>query len=152
VIGSCGFVLNKHLPRGDKLKDRTFEGFHVGYDASNIYRVWLPNKNRVIRVRDVRFIDELYKHKPSTPSLTPCMIEAVYIPEEEYNGDTIVVSQPINQQQGLPTPVVQILEDVQQLPSPSTASQACNTPDPRGTPDPHGTPDPRGTPSLDRNN
>jgi hypothetical protein len=37
AIGSCGFVLNKHLPRGDKLEDRTFEGFLLGYDASNIY-------------------------------------------------------------------------------------------------------------------
>jgi hypothetical protein len=39
VIGSLGFVLNKHLPRGDKLEDRTFEGFLLGYDVSNIYRV-----------------------------------------------------------------------------------------------------------------
>jgi hypothetical protein len=37
VVGSRGFVLNKHLPRGDKLEDRTFEGCLVGYDASNIY-------------------------------------------------------------------------------------------------------------------
>jgi hypothetical protein len=37
VIGSRGFVLNKHLPRGDKLEDRTLEGFLVGYDASNMY-------------------------------------------------------------------------------------------------------------------
>jgi hypothetical protein len=77
------------------------------------------------------------------------MIEAVHIPEKEYNGGTIVVSQPINQRQGLPTPVVQTLEDVQQLPSPSTTPQARNTPDPHGTPDPCGTPDPRGTPPLD---
>jgi hypothetical protein len=80
------------------------------------------------------------------------MIEAVHIPEEEYNGDTIVVSQPVNQQQGPPTPVVQTLEDVQQLSSPSTTPQARNTPDPRGTPNPCGTPDPRGTLSLDRYN
>jgi hypothetical protein len=65
VIGSLGFVLNKHLPRGDKLEDRTFKGFLLGYDASNIYRVWLPATNRVICVRDVRFIDELYKNEPS---------------------------------------------------------------------------------------
>jgi hypothetical protein len=37
MIGSRRSVLNKHLPRGDKLKDRTFEGFLVGYDASSIY-------------------------------------------------------------------------------------------------------------------
>jgi hypothetical protein len=88
-------VLNKHLPRGDKLKDRTFEGFLVGYDASNIYRVWLPNTNRVIQVRDVRFIDELYKDKQSTLPVEPRIVKTVNIPEEEFNGDTIVVAQPI---------------------------------------------------------
>jgi hypothetical protein len=36
MIGSRRFVLDKHLPRGDKLEDHT-EGFLVGYDASNIY-------------------------------------------------------------------------------------------------------------------
>jgi hypothetical protein len=134
VIGNRGFVLNKHLPRGDKLEDRTFEGFLVGYDASNIYRVWLPNTNRVIRVRDVRFIDELYKDKPSTPSLTPRMIEAVHIPEEEYDGDTIVVSQPISQRQGPAAPIVHTSKGVQQLPSPSNTPEARNTPEPQGTP------------------
>jgi hypothetical protein len=145
VIGNRGFVLNKHLPRGDKLEDRTFEGFLVGYDASNIYQVWLPNTNRVIRVRDVRFIGELYKDKPSTPSLTPRMIEAVHIPEEEYDGDTIVVAQPITQRQGAATPILQ-RKDIQQLPSPSTTADA------RGTSDARGTPDTRGTPSLSGHN
>ncbi|KAK1912656.1 hypothetical protein P3342_004592 [Pyrenophora teres f. teres] len=107
VIGSRGFVLNKHLPRGDKLEDRTFEGFLIGYDASNIYRVWIPTTNRVIRVRDVRFIDELYKEKPSTPPVEPRIIETVHIPEEEYDGDTIVVAQPVRQrQEAITTPVL----------------------------------------------
>jgi hypothetical protein len=39
AIGSRGFVLNKHLLRGDKLEDRAFKGFLLSYDASNIYRV-----------------------------------------------------------------------------------------------------------------
>jgi hypothetical protein len=34
AIGSRGFVLDKHLPRGDKLEDCTFEGFLLGYNAS----------------------------------------------------------------------------------------------------------------------
>ena len=106
VIGSRGFVLNKHLPRGDKLEDRTFEGFLVGYDASNIYRIWIPTRNRVIRVRDVRFVDELYKEKPSTPPVEPRIIETVHIPEEEFDGDTIVVAQPIRQRQEATTPVL----------------------------------------------
>ena len=92
AIGSRGFVLNKHLARVDKLEDRTFEGFLLGYDASNVYRVWLPATNRVIRVRDVRFVDELYKDRPSTQPMAPHMIEAAHIPEEEYDDDTIMVA------------------------------------------------------------
>ena len=137
IIGSRGFVLNKHLPRGDKLEDRTFEGFLVGYDASNIFRVWLPNTNRVIRVRDVRFIDELYKDKPSTIPTEPHIIEAVHVPEEEHVVDTIVISQPIRQRQELTTPVRHTSKDVQQLPSP------------RDTPDPHDKSDSHRTPSPD---
>jgi hypothetical protein len=141
VIGNRGFVLNKHLPRGDKLEDRTFEGFLLSYDALNIYRVWLPATNRVIRVRDVRFIDELYKDKPSTSPARPHVIETAHIPEEEYNGDTIVVAQPIRQRQATVTSSSSPLEkQIQQLPSPTTTARS--TPDRRGTsPDPCGTSD-----------
>jgi len=133
AIGSRGFVLNKHLARGDKLEDRTFEGFLLGYDASNIYRVWLPATNRVIRVRDVRFVDELYKDKPSTLRAEPHVIETAHIPEEEYDGDTIVVAQPVRQRQ---TTVASspAQKQIQQLPSPTTTA--------RGTPDPPDSPDP----------
>ncbi|KAI2478296.1 hypothetical protein Ptr902_10491 [Pyrenophora tritici-repentis] len=107
IIRSRGFILDKHLLRGDKLEKRTFEGFLIGYDASNIYRVWIPTTNRVIRVRDVRFIDELYKEKPSTPPVEPRIIETVHIPEEKYDGDTIVVAQPVRQrQEAITTPVL----------------------------------------------
>jgi hypothetical protein len=37
VIGSRAFILNKHLLKGDKLEKRTFKGFLVSYDPSNIY-------------------------------------------------------------------------------------------------------------------
>jgi hypothetical protein len=93
-------VLNKHLPRGGKLEDRTFKGFLVGYDASNIYRIWILTTNRVICVRDVRFIDKLYKDKPSTQRVKPHIIEAIHVAEaEEYDSNTIVVAQPIRQRQ-----------------------------------------------------
>jgi hypothetical protein len=99
VIGSRAFILNKHLLKGDKLEKRTFKGFLIGYDALNIYRVWLPYLNRVIRVRDVRFIDKLYKEKLLTPPVESRIIETVHIPKEEYDRDTIVVAQPIRQRQ-----------------------------------------------------
>jgi hypothetical protein len=110
VIGSRGFLLNKYLPKGDKMEKRTFKGFLIGYDASNIYRVWLPHSNRVFRVRDVRFINELYKEKLLTPPVESRIIETVYIPEEEYDGDTIVVAQPIRQRQEAATTPVYVSE------------------------------------------
>ncbi|KAG9379210.1 gag-pre-integrs domain containing protein [Pyrenophora tritici-repentis] len=122
IIGSRGFILDKHLLRGDKLEKRTFEGFLIGYDASNIYRVWIPTTNRVIRVRDVRFIDELYKEKPSTTPVEPRIIETVHIPEEEYDGDTIVVVQPVRQRQEAITTPVLPLDHV----SEKDVSEACS--------------------------
>ncbi|KAI1576475.1 hypothetical protein PtrEW13061_010658 [Pyrenophora tritici-repentis] len=61
----------------------------------------------LIRVRDVRFIDKLYKEKPSTTPVEPRIIETVHIPKEEYDGDTIVVAQPVRQrQEAITTPVL----------------------------------------------
>ena len=62
VIGSRSYVYNKRIARGDKLEDRTIVGYLVGFEGSNIYRIWLPKNKRIIRVRDVRFIQSiLYK-------------------------------------------------------------------------------------------
>ncbi|KAF7568826.1 hypothetical protein PtrM4_134390 [Pyrenophora tritici-repentis] len=84
IIRSRGFILDKHLLRGDKLEKRTFEGFLIRYDASNIYR-----------------------EKPSTTPVEPRIIETVHIPKEEYDGDTIVVAQPVRQrQEAITTPVL----------------------------------------------
>jgi hypothetical protein len=54
--------------------------------------VWLPTTSRVIRVQDVRFINELYKEKLLTPPVESQIIEIVYVPKEEYDGDTIVIA------------------------------------------------------------
>ncbi|KAG9376259.1 hypothetical protein A1F94_012806 [Pyrenophora tritici-repentis] len=85
AIGSRGFVLNKHLPRGDKLEDRTFEDFSL--DTTPRTSIGY----------------ELYKDKPSTLPARPHVIETTHIPEEEYDGDTIVVAQPITQRQATVT-------------------------------------------------
>ena len=54
-IGCKAYVLNKKLRTADKLESRTFVGYLLGYDSTNIFRIWLPKKSRVIRVRDVIF-------------------------------------------------------------------------------------------------
>jgi hypothetical protein len=55
--------------------------------------------------------NELYKDKPSTPPVESCIIETVYIPKEEYDGDTIAVAQPIQQQQEATTIPVRVSEE-----------------------------------------
>ncbi|KAF2818585.1 hypothetical protein CC86DRAFT_375651 [Ophiobolus disseminans] len=97
AIGSRGFVLNKHLLRGDKLKERTFKA-----------------TNRVIRVRNVRFIDELYKNKLSTLPASSYVIKTAHISKKEHYSDTIVVAQLMQQRQTTTSSPLQ--KQVQQLP------------------------------------
>jgi len=54
-IGCRAYVLNRSLKRADKLESRALTGHLVGYDSTNIFRIWLPTKDRVIRTRDVVF-------------------------------------------------------------------------------------------------
>ena len=30
-------------------------GYFVGYDFTNVFRIWIPSRNKVIRTRDVEF-------------------------------------------------------------------------------------------------
>ncbi|KAI1517246.1 hypothetical protein Ptr86124_004183 [Pyrenophora tritici-repentis] len=54
-IGCRAHVLDRKVKRGDKLESRTMIGYLVGYDSTNIFRIWIPSKGRVIRTRDVVF-------------------------------------------------------------------------------------------------
>jgi hypothetical protein len=54
-IGCRAYVLNRKVKRGDKLESRTMIGYLVGYDSTNIFRIWIPSKERVMRTRDVVF-------------------------------------------------------------------------------------------------
>ena len=48
-----------------KLDARAHIGFLVGYKSTNIYRIWVPHKRKVIYVRDVIFNeDEVWDQKP----------------------------------------------------------------------------------------
>jgi hypothetical protein len=41
VVGARAYVLNNKLKRGEKLESRALIGQLVGYDSTNIYRVWM---------------------------------------------------------------------------------------------------------------
>ena len=46
-----------------KLQPRAYIGYLVGYDSSNIYRIWVPSRGKVYRTRDVTF-DETRFYSP----------------------------------------------------------------------------------------
>ena len=58
---SCrAYPLNHGVPKLQKLKARAHVGYLVGYSSRNIYRIWVPSKKHIIRVRDVTFNQTTY--------------------------------------------------------------------------------------------
>jgi hypothetical protein len=54
-----------HIPEAnrlqkEKLQERALIGYLVGYDSTNIFRIWIPSKSRVISTRDVTFDESLF--------------------------------------------------------------------------------------------
>jgi hypothetical protein len=41
----------------NRTQPRTHLGYLVGYEGSNIYRIWIPSKATVVRTRDVDFVE-----------------------------------------------------------------------------------------------
>jgi hypothetical protein len=58
VIGARAYVLNEKLLREAKLESRALIGHLVGFNSTNIFRVWLPTIGRVIQTRDVVFAQD----------------------------------------------------------------------------------------------
>ena len=92
-IGSKAYVLDVHLKRGDKLQTRTMIGFLVGYDSTQIYRVWMPTKKQIIRSRDIVFMQGTYfeglENLPTGLEAEE-LVEVLDIPEAEDLSDELV--------------------------------------------------------------
>ena len=61
IYGCKAYPLLKGLSKpanSEKLKPRAFIGYLVGYDSSNIYRIWDPEKGEVSGYRDVIFNED----------------------------------------------------------------------------------------------
>ena len=79
IIGCKAYSLNHGIPRKDKLAPRASIGYLVGYDSTNIYRIWDPARGVVFRTRDVTF-DELTLY--SGRGVAPVLVdEPTMIPE-----------------------------------------------------------------------
>lgn len=66
VYGCKAYVLNKQIPHKNKMQERALIGYLIGYDSRNIFRIWQPPLQKVIRSRDVTF-DETSKYQPNDP-------------------------------------------------------------------------------------
>ena len=69
VYGCKAYSLSHGIPRMHKLRPRALIGYLIGYDSTNIYRIWLPTQDRVIRTRDVTF-NEKALYDPNDTDLT----------------------------------------------------------------------------------
>ncbi|KAF6527626.1 hypothetical protein HZS61_007964 [Fusarium oxysporum f. sp. conglutinans] len=73
IIGSLAYVLIKNKkarPAKAKLQENAVMGWLVGFDATNIYKVWVPHLDRVIVSRDVQ-VDEKVMYDPQLATILP---------------------------------------------------------------------------------
>jgi hypothetical protein len=66
IFGCKAFVRITNILRLSKMSPRAAIGYLVGYDASNIWRIWIPSKRRIVRARDVEF-DETHFYSDEEP-------------------------------------------------------------------------------------
>jgi hypothetical protein len=134
VVGARAYVLNNKLKRGEKLESRALIGQLVGYDSTNIYRVWMPSLGRVLRTRDVVFMahDGTEPVYPDRQALRE-VVTILDVPEPPEETD---------QEIELLLQLAQ--EDWSSLSQPERAAQAD-----QGKEAPHALPTPEDTPELE---
>lgn len=89
IIGSLAYVLIKNKrdrPARAKLNDKAVMGWLVGLDATNVYKVWIPHLNRVVRSRDVQ-VDEKVMYDPQLVTSLPETGQALSITINEIDLD-----------------------------------------------------------------
>ena len=74
VYGCRAYPLKYNIPRLNKLAPRAHVGYLVGYDSTNIFRVYIPSEKKVIRTRDVQFNEQLL-YDDSQPDLANVLRE-----------------------------------------------------------------------------
>jgi transposase InsO family protein len=79
-----------------KLNPRAHIGYLVGYDSTNIYRIWIPHKGIVISTRDVIFDENTFFDGKRTDRSNELiaeldtLIEKIKLPETQARNETIL--------------------------------------------------------------
>lgn len=77
IIGSRTYIRMLPSKKTDKMAPRALIGYMIGAISWNVYRVWMPQRQRVITVRDV-IVDESQRYDPKNPFL----LESIGIEED----------------------------------------------------------------------
>jgi hypothetical protein len=97
VPGCRAYPRDKDVPRGAKNTPRAHIGYLVGYDSTNIYRIWIPSRNIVLSTRDVIF-DESRLYDPNEPDLVDLLgTEPEYICEVIHVHPLITLTEELTQ-------------------------------------------------------
>jgi hypothetical protein len=62
IFGCRAYVRKQGIPNAAKMETRAEIGYLVGYEASNIWKVWFPRRGAVRAVRDVIFDENVFFH------------------------------------------------------------------------------------------
>lgn len=66
VFGCCAYVCDPKVPQGQKMAPRAWIGYLVSFEASNIWQIWNPHHQEVVKERDVIFDESLF-YDPDLP-------------------------------------------------------------------------------------
>ncbi|KID83330.1 polyprotein [Metarhizium guizhouense ARSEF 977] len=88
------------LQRKQKLEPRAHIGYLVGYQSSNIYKIWVPHKNKVILTRDVIFNESAFFEnkiaQPELPQTISQLLDEIEIPEEQQAMESMLEEETFN--------------------------------------------------------
>ena len=79
-----------------KLNPRAHIGYLVGYDSTNIYRIWIPHKGVVISTRNVIFDEETFFQGEQTDPQAELiaeldtLVEKIKLPEEQTKNEALL--------------------------------------------------------------
>jgi hypothetical protein len=94
-IGCRAYVYNRDLKAADKLELCVPIGHLVGYQGTNIFRIWLPTEDIVIVTRDVVFETTLFfdgMDGYASDSIIEEVIELLEYPEMPWDNDISVAA------------------------------------------------------------
>lgn len=110
------FVLNKN-PANGKFAPRSVEGVLIGYpQESKGYRVWMPEKQKAVVARDVKFVAKKLEDMTDEDNITNFLKVDEHSDAEASNPDYLLGSMPRKRQETLDSPTSSSTPNYQPVP------------------------------------